>query len=173
MYTISKEKVRLHMNKNGITTKKELAKHLGISKNQLSMLLSTHFNPIKSNALKLCEVLDVNFNEIIEYVQTEMPVESTVTVNSKVQVEEINVDAYHGQDFVEVRGITASRTYSDVELFAGAGGLALGLEEAGFHSKGLVEIDKLACQTLRKNRPNWNVIESDIIQIVKWDKKLC
>lgn len=165
LYTISKDKVRLHMNNNGITTQKELAEQLGISKNQLSMLLSTHFNPIKSNALKLCEVLDVTFDEIIDYVQIEIPIEGTEPLENKIKDEEINVDAYQGQDFVEVRGITALKDYSCVELFAGAGGLALGLEEAGFNSKGLVEIDKLACQTLRKNRPNWNVIEKDIIQV--------
>ncbi len=52
--------------------------------------------------------------------------------------------------------------FSVLELFAGAGGLALGLEEAGLKCKGLNEIDKWACQTLRKNRPNWNVLEGDI-----------
>lgn len=74
---------------------------------------------------------------------------------------------YEGIDFVEVRGINAKNDYFCVELFAGAGGLALGLEQAGFHSKGLVELDKYACQTLRKNRPNWNVIEKDIVQVVE------
>jgi len=55
--------------------------------------------------------------------------------------------------------------YSVVELFAGAGGLALGLEKAGFKTKAVVEIDKWACQTLKKNRPNWNIIEEDITKI--------
>jgi DNA (cytosine-5)-methyltransferase 1 len=55
--------------------------------------------------------------------------------------------------------------YSVVELFAGAGGLALGLEQAGFETKALIEIDKWACETLKKNRPNWNVIQSDITKI--------
>jgi len=55
--------------------------------------------------------------------------------------------------------------YSVVELFAGAGGLALGLEKAGFQSKAVVEIDKWACQTLKKNRPDWNIIEADITKI--------
>ncbi len=52
-----------------------------------------------------------------------------------------------------------------MELFAGAGGLALGLELAGFHAKGLVEIDKYAAQTLRVNRPKWNIIEEDIVKV--------
>ncbi|WP_299156641.1 DNA (cytosine-5-)-methyltransferase [uncultured Tenacibaculum sp.] len=49
-----------------------------------------------------------------------------------------------------------------LELFAGAGGLAVGMEKAGIKCVALNEIDKWACQTLRKNRPNWNVLEGDI-----------
>jgi DNA (cytosine-5)-methyltransferase 1 len=52
--------------------------------------------------------------------------------------------------------------YSVLELFAGAGGLALGMEKAGLKCIALNEIDKWACQTLRQNRPNWNVLEGDI-----------
>lgn len=52
--------------------------------------------------------------------------------------------------------------YSVLELFAGAGGLALGLEKAGLKCVALNEIDKWACETLRNNRPNWNVLEGDI-----------
>jgi DNA (cytosine-5)-methyltransferase 1 len=54
------------------------------------------------------------------------------------------------------------RTYKSVELFAGAGGLALGFEAAGFECQLLSEIDKNACATLRKNRPDWNVAEGDV-----------
>lgn len=49
-----------------------------------------------------------------------------------------------------------------LELCAGAGGQAIGLEKAGFQHEGLVEIDKHCCNTLRLNRPNWNVIEDDL-----------
>ncbi|MEQ9824994.1 MAG: DNA (cytosine-5-)-methyltransferase [Puniceicoccaceae bacterium] len=49
-----------------------------------------------------------------------------------------------------------------VELFSGAGGLALGLEEAGFKNEGLFEMNKNACATLRHNRPSWNVFETDV-----------
>lgn len=49
-----------------------------------------------------------------------------------------------------------------IELFAGAGGLALGLEKAGIKTVEHVEFDKACCETLRTNRPNWNVICDDI-----------
>lgn len=52
--------------------------------------------------------------------------------------------------------------YTSLEICAGAGGQALGLEDAGFKHLALVEIEKLACETMRTNRPNWNVIEGDI-----------
>lgn len=57
------------------------------------------------------------------------------------------------------------RPYQLLELFAGAGGLAIGMERAGFESVLLNEIDKHACNTLRKNRPDWNVIEGDISKV--------
>jgi len=57
------------------------------------------------------------------------------------------------------------RPYKLIELFAGTGGLAIGMEKAGFDSVLLNEIDKHACNTLRKNRPAWNVVEGDISQI--------
>lgn len=52
-----------------------------------------------------------------------------------------------------------------IELFAGAGGLALGIEKAGFETLGLIELDKNAADTLKKNRPGWNVINDDIANI--------
>jgi len=53
-------------------------------------------------------------------------------------------------------------SFYSIELCAGAGGQALGLEKAGFKHIDLVEIDHNACNTLRFNRPNWNVVEGDI-----------
>ena len=62
----------------------------------------------------------------------------------------------------EEERIKPQRNYKIIELFAGAGGLALGLEKAGFQSLLLNEIDRDACETLRKNRVNWNVKNCDI-----------
>lgn len=52
-----------------------------------------------------------------------------------------------------------------IELFAGAGGLALGIEKAGFETIGLIEFNRPAAETLKKNRPEWNVICDDIANI--------
>jgi DNA (cytosine-5)-methyltransferase 1 len=56
-----------------------------------------------------------------------------------------------------------------IELFAGAGGLAIGTSRAGFHHEAVLEWDHNACQTLRLNRAaghghcgDWNVIRRDI-----------
>ena len=53
-------------------------------------------------------------------------------------------------------------TLFSVEMCAGAGGQALGLEHAGFAHTALVEIDEDCCRTLRFNRPQWNVHCTDL-----------
>ncbi|MGF6419705.1 DNA (cytosine-5)-methyltransferase 1 [Stenotrophomonas sp. AN71] len=52
--------------------------------------------------------------------------------------------------------------FTSLEMCAGAGGQGLGLEMAGFDHSALVEWEPAACQTLRLNRPSWNVIEGDL-----------
>ena len=59
--------------------------------------------------------------------------------------------------------------YQSIELFAGAGGLALGLEMAGFNHIGLIEFDKFAACTLKTNRPKWNVICENIEKVASRD----
>jgi len=60
---------------------------------------------------------------------------------------------------------TINKNFKTIELFAGAGGLAMGIEKAGFDTIGLIEFNKDAADTLRKNRPCWNVIHDDIANI--------
>lgn len=52
-----------------------------------------------------------------------------------------------------------------IELFAGCGGLALGLENAGIKHELLVEIDKDCVKTIQKNRPTWNIVCDDVHNI--------
>ena len=51
---------------------------------------------------------------------------------------------------------------TSIEICAGAGGQALGLEQAGFHHLAVVELGDHACATLRRNRPYWNTIKDDV-----------
>ncbi len=52
-----------------------------------------------------------------------------------------------------------------LEICAGAGGQAIGLEAAGFGLAAAIEIDTHACNTLRENRPHWQVIEDSITRV--------
>jgi len=63
---IDKFKIRELMAKKQIKNQTELAKMLGISKNQLSNILSDNFIPIKSNVIELAEFLEVSPLEILK-----------------------------------------------------------------------------------------------------------
>jgi DNA (cytosine-5)-methyltransferase 1 len=52
-----------------------------------------------------------------------------------------------------------------IEICAGGGGQAIGLEKAGFDHAAALEIDAHACATLRLNRPRWNVLQADIREV--------
>lgn len=88
---------------------------------------------------------------------------SNYRVYRKNDVETLFADFLHADvqetisNFVE-----PENEYKVLELFAGGGGLAIGMEKAGLKCVALNEIDKHACATLRNNRPNWNVLEGDI-----------
>lgn len=133
---LSKVKVKEIMNDKGIMTFTDLANQLGITKYQLSVMLSDGYNPLKSGVEKLCNLLEVNPGNIIEFSDK----------NNKLE----NINSFNNKD------VTA------IELFAGAGGIALGLEEAGIKTVEYVEIDKACCETLKTNRPEWNVVCKDV-----------
>lgn len=135
---INRVRVKEAMEKRGIATQTELANRLGITKNQLSLILSEKYNPIKSRVEDLCKVLDVSPSYILE-----LDNEPNSTYTSEI----------------------SDSTITAIELFAGAGGLALGLELAGIHTLEFVEIDKTCCETLRTNRPHWNITNQDISKV--------
>ncbi len=63
-----------------------------------------------------------------------------------------------------------ARDFYSIELFAGGGGLALGMAKAGFKHVLLNEFDHSACETLRHNHPEWNVVEGDVcnVDFTRW-----
>lgn len=155
---INKEKVRSIMKEKNINSQTELAKLMGITKNQLSVILSDKFDPIKNNVRLLCDTLKIDFNEISK--KKDIKNKNFQQVSFSHQKEEKYLD-------VQYSNIRPNNQYNVVELFAGAGGLALGLEKAGFNTVGLVEIDKYCCKTLKTNRPKWNIINDDIVHVAE------
>ena len=88
---------------------------------------------------------------------------SNYRVYKKSEVEILFADFLNNDIQDEVSNyVQPENEYYVLELFAGGGGLAVGMEKAGLKCVALNEIDKHACETLRKNRPNWNVLEGDI-----------
>lgn len=86
-------------------------------------------------------------------------------VYSKESLKQFDMLGFMFDEEPELQAETPKKKFSVLELFAGAGGLALGLEKAGLGCVLLNEIDKDACNTLRTNRPNWNVVEGDVSTI--------
>ena len=112
------------------------------------------------NKTELKEAAGVSFN-----VMARMGKNQTVSMES---IEKICIVLNCGiSDVLEIKSDEpeSKRTFTTIGLFAGAGGLALGVERAGFKTIGLVEIDKDASDTLRKNRPEWRVINDDIANV--------
>lgn len=73
--------------------------------------------------------------------------------------------------------ILKSRTrtkFTAIDLFAGAGGTALGMENAGINHVLLNEVDRHAVKTLKNNRPKWNVVEGDVagLDVSKYKNKV-
>ena len=88
---------------------------------------------------------------------------SNYRVYKREQVETLFADfVTHDTADVISNFVEPNHEYKVLELFAGAGGLAVGMEKSGLTCVALNEIDKWACQTLRVNRPNWKVLEGDI-----------
>lgn len=72
------------------------------------------------------------------------------------------ISAMIDNSWIEESLVVPRRPFTTVELFAGAGGLALGMHKAGFNHVLLNEVDKDACATLKTNMPEWNVVHGDV-----------
>lgn len=158
---IDKKKIRSLMNKNGIKSQKQLAELMDITPNQLSLMLSTSFSPLKSNVEKLINILG---DEVLHAITIRKP--HPISLPQQISLFEKSVEKkIFPDEFIDTSNIIPKKKFNMLELFAGAGGLALGMEQAGLNAIGLVENDHHACETLRLNRPDWNVIEEDITKI--------
>jgi len=80
------------------------------------------------------------------------------------EIERLNhkINGDGGENRYKILKRLKGTNYTSVELFAGAGGTALGFDNAGINHILLNELDKNACNTLRLNRPDWNIIEGDV-----------
>lgn len=129
---------------------------------------------MENNQLTIYEVgnlLNMSINKLQGWIEKGFLVPKVRGEISDIRYEKEQLRYFKGVEDIfnskwdEESAILPKRDYTTIELFAGAGGLALGFEKAGFTPVLLNEIDKYACQTLRKNRPEWNVIEQDIAKL--------
>lgn len=111
------------------------------------------------NKTELKEASGISFN-----VMARMGKNESVSIESLEKICSV-LDCNIGDIIDIVPSETKKKPFTTIELFAGAGGLALGVEKAGFDTIGLIEIDKDASDTLRRNRPEWRVINDDIANI--------
>lgn len=169
MFKIDKNKIRKLMREKRFKTQEQLAEKMGITKNQLSFIISPEYDFLKSNIRDLCDALGA---DIFDITSKEKNKNLSLFSNFEVKAETIDYKNMENKieivsDLVDVSSVSSQKKYKVIEFFAGAGGLALGLEKAGFSTVLLNEFDKHAVATLRKNRPEWQVIEEDIVTLVE------
>lgn len=175
-YILDKEKIRNIFKNRGFKNQNELADKLGITKNQLSAILSSENDFLKSNIRDLCNILNVEIMDIISKATPEKNLTLFAMENSKStskiicedeDEKEVIETSPEDSEFVEISNVKPKKKYHVIEFFAGAGGLALGLEKSGFSTILLNEFDKHAAATLKKNRPHWQVLENDIVELAE------
>lgn len=172
---INKKVVLSAMKQKNIQTQTELAERLQMSKSQLSQMLSDGFSPLKTNVVKLINELELSYDELLTEELSDIM--TTTTTKKKYVLDTKQLELFDDNSFdrfkykldryIDIQNVVPKSNYKLVETFAGAGGLSLGLENAGFESVADIELDHMACNTLRLNRPNWNIIEGDINDIAK------
>lgn len=107
-------------------------------------------------------LLDISKRQVSS-LEKQGKLESNNGFYSKDQLEKIpGISRILNSNWELDRNVKPSRQFRNIELFAGTGGMSLGFEQAGFSTELFNEFDKPSCDTLRKNRPDWNVLEGDI-----------
>lgn len=118
------------------------------------------------NEFEVSNLLDVSLDRLNTWAKNGKLIPISINGVKKYSKEslleyDIAFDVFNSKwdSFIKIK---PQRSYTSIELFAGAGGMALGMEKAGIEHVLLNEFEKNACKTLRHNRPEWNVIENDI-----------
>lgn len=115
----------------------------------------------KMNRTELKEAAGISFNVLARMGKNE-----PVSMESMEKVcRTLGCNIGDVMEIIEIEEPNEDKKYTTIELFAGAGGLALGIEKTGFDTIGLIEFDKDAADTLRYNRPQWKVIHDDVANI--------
>src|SRR5580693_1764788 len=86
----------------------------------------------------------------------------TSVVPGEMASPEFGFERDRRQSWKPAEGSPAMTGLTCLEICAGGGGQSLGLHQAGFAHRAAVEIDPHACETLRLNHREWNIVEGDI-----------
>lgn len=181
MFSLNKKVIDRAMHKKNIKTYTELSDRTLLNKTQLSNMLNSEYSPIKNNVLLLMKELDLSFEEIIEKrnenVKKELALASLDTFEQlDLKFEDLNVSdvdyvsenkKYRLDKYEDFSLFSPESYFNVIETFAGAGGLALGLEKANLKTKVAIELDKYAAETLKVNTEDTLVIQDDINNVLK------
>jgi DNA (cytosine-5)-methyltransferase 1 len=131
-------------------------------------LIHLHYSQTVITAELLADILSISKATLLKWEKNGklIPIQNSITHKKEYQIEQLiqfdEIKRMLETNWEKESKIEPTRNFSSVELFAGAGGLALGLEKAGFDCVALNELDRDACNTLQINRPNWTVQRGDI-----------
>lgn len=167
---INKRMVDIAMKSKNIKTYTELAERLSIDRTQLSNMLNKDYSPLRTNAKKLMEELEMGLND---FVKEEIKINNEINIGEQLSLEiqdifDEDIDymdenkKYKLEKFTNLENFKPNETFEIIETFAGAGGLHIGLEKAKLNTVAAIEFDKFAAETLRINTKGVKVIQEDI-----------
>ena len=114
----------------------------------------------------LADILGVSRRTILSWVKKNAFQTTSISGIEGISIQQLKgipqIDKMLNSNWDNESIVVPKRQFTSIELFAGGGGLALGMEQAGFHHIMLNENNHWACETLRLNRPEWNVVEEDL-----------